>query len=244
MLSPISPLLSACWTICFGEWVTRIVAPQLNELSNATFATVILTRTNAPRRQRRMRDQFSSLGGLVMSWSQPTFVTCDHELYLPDGCPGPCFDNRSAAAHEPSTVALAFAHVAVSVVLKTFPNLRTALLLEDDVIAPPKVLRLLLQRVMHALEQKPIWDFVALGCPEHGKGDAFAIRPGMQTCSRMYMISRTGMEKMANGLPLSDPIDLAMPKIFGLSNRYVYHTSWWPMRHGSYIYKQSRGKDF
>ncbi len=240
MLSPISPS-SACWTTCFGEWVTRIIAPQLNQILNDTIVTVILTRTNAPRRQRRMRDQFLSLG---KTWPQPIFVTCDSELYLPDGCPGSCFDNRTVAAHEPSTVALAFAHVAVSVVLKTFPNLRTALLLEDDIIAPPKVLRLLLQRVMHALEQKSIWDFVALGCPEHGKGDAFAIRSGMQTCSRMYMISKTGMEKMANGLPLANPIDLAMPKIFGLSNRYVYHVPWWPMRHGSYIYKQSRGKDF
>ena len=60
----------------------------------------------------------------------------------------------------------------------------------------------------------------------------------------MYMISRTGMEKMANGLPLADPIDLAMPKIFGLSNRHVYHASWWPMRHGSHIHRLSRGKDF
>lgn len=241
MLSPIPPLSSACWTTCFGEWVTKTIAPQLDELSNATFATVILTRTNAPRRQRRMRDQFSSLG---MTWPRPTFVTCDSELYLPHGCPGPCFDNRSVAAREPSTVALAFAHVAVSAVLKTFPDLRTTLLLEDDVIATPNVLRLLLQRVVRALEQKPVWDFVALGCPDHGKGGAFAIRPGMQTCSRMYMISRTGMEKMANGLPLADPIDLAMPKIFGLSNRHVYHTSWWPMRHGSYIHRLSRGKDF
>jgi hypothetical protein len=134
--------------------------------------------------------------------------------------------------------------VAISTVLKTSRYLRTALVLEDDIIAPPNALHTLLQRVMRALKREPVWDFVALGCSGQNKRNAFAIRPGMQTCSRMYLISRTGMEKMANGLPLAGPIDLAMPRIFGLTNRNVYHTAWWPMRHGSCVHRLNRGRDF
>ena len=240
MRSHIAPLPSDCWNSCFGKWVVGIVAPQLNELANDTLAVVVVTRTDAFRRRQRMMDQLSSLG---KAWPRPTFVGCDFE-HLPAGCPGSCFDNRSVAAREPATVALALAHVAISTVLRTFRYLRTALVLEDDIIAPPNALHSLLQRVMHALKREPVWDFVALGCSSHGERNKFAIRPGMQTCSRMYLISRTGMDKMANGLPLADPIDLAMPRIFGLANRNVYHTGWWQMRHGSCVHRLNRGRDF
>jgi hypothetical protein len=240
MLSHAPPPPSSCWKTCFGECVTNIVAPQLNGVANATFAIVVLTRTNAPRRQRRMREQLS----LDKSWPRPTFVACDFER-LPTGCPGPCFDSRSVAAHEPSTVAIALTHVAVSAVLRTFPSMRAALVLEDDVIARSDALHSLLQRVVYALTQNPGWHFVALGCSDYGNGgDAKPIQSGMQPCSRMYLVSRTGMEKMTNGLPLSDPIDIAMPKIFGLSNRNVYHASMWKMRHGSHVHRLRRGSDF
>lgn len=239
--TPPPPTAAACWKACFGECVARIVAPQLNGLLNATFAVVVLTRTNAPRRQRRMRDQLSSLGE---RWSPPTFVVCDFER-LPAGCPGPCFDGHSVAAHEPSTVAIALTHVAVSAVLRTFPAMRTVLVLEDDIVARSEALHSLLRRALHALTQNPGWHFVALGCSTYGSnGDANPIRSGMQPCSRMYLLSRAGMERMASGLPLADPIDVAMPKIFGLSNRNVYHASGWPMRHGSHVHRLRRGSDF
>jgi len=235
------PSLTACWNACFGECVLKIVAPQLNGLANATFATIVLTRTNAPRRQRRMRDQLSLLDE---SWSPATFVTCDFER-LPAGCPGPCFDGRSVAAQEPSTVAVALTHVAVSAVLRRFPVMRTALILEDDIIVQPDALSSFISRTLRALTQDPEWHFVALGCSAYGtNGNKNPIRSGMQPCSRMYLVSRVGMEKMASGLPLADPIDLAMPKIFGLSNRHVYRTLSWPMRHGSYVHRMSRGRDF
>ena len=237
--TPPSP--SGCWKSCFGECVTKIVAPQLNGLANATFAVVVLTRTNAPRRQRRMRDQLSSLD---KSWSRPTFVTCDFER-LPAGCPGPCFDGRSVAAQEPSTVAVALTHVAVSAVLQTFPVMRAALVLEDDIIAHSDALHSVIRRTFHALTRDPGWHFVALGCSAYGANkNTNPIRSGMQPCSRMYLVSRFGMEKVASGLPLADPIDLAMPKILGLSNRHVYHTRSWPMRHGSHVHRMSRGRDF
>ena len=237
--TPLSP--SGCWNACFGECVTNIIAPQLNGLANDSLAIVVLTRTNAPRRQRRMRDQLSALDD---SWSPPTFVACDFER-LPAGCPGSCFDGRSVAAQEPSTVAIALTHVAVSAVLRAAPFMRAALVLEDDIVVHPDALHAFVGRTLSALAQDPGWHFVALGCSGYGAHEnAQPIRSGMQPCSRMYLVSRAGMEKMATGLPLADPIDMAMPKIFGLDNRHVYHAPAWPMRHGSHLNRLRRGSDF
>lgn len=228
-----------CWDKCFEKVVTDIVVVQLQHFHNASFAIVVLTRTDAFRRQRRMRDQLSR----ESVSSRPAFVTCDFE-HLPVGCPGPCFDNRSAAAQEPSTVAIALTHVAVSSTLATFPAMRRALVMEDDIIVRPAALHAQLVRVTNALKETSGWHFVALGCSQYGNGRGKPLLSGMQPCSRMYLVSSAGMEKIARALPLADPIDNAMPKIFGVSNRKVYHTSQWPMRHGSHIHKIRRGGDF
>ena len=229
-----------CWTDCFGNVVASVDA-QLSALANASRAIVVLTRTDALRRQKRMRAQ---LGRFELLWPEPVFVTFDFEN-LSNGCPGACMDNRTVAASEPSTVAVALTHLAIANALCTrTTTLRVALVLEDDVVIQPAILFAQTARVLREVRASRGWHFVAMGCSQYGCGHG-RLMTGMQPCSRLYLVSRAGLCLMAaRGLPLHAPIDVAMPYIFAERSAHVFHVTRWSMRHGSYMHGVARGADF
>jgi hypothetical protein len=235
----------SCQSACY----TAILESAFNQLaivraSNASAATVVLSRSDAPLRQRRMRAQLKLVdhGPLVIVTYD--FESVGNATRCATRCASVSF--RSVALSEPSTVAVFLTHVAVNDALLRAPFVERALVLEDDVLVEPGALRTQLRYVLEALSLRgrPGWAYIALGCAPVHRKPTFGLRRGLQPCSRAYLVSRSGMRRIrSHALPMRSPIDYAMIQAFDGETR-VFHLRNSPIAHGSAIHKCKRGADF
>lgn len=232
---------SACYSSILNSAFEQLATVRA---SNASTATVVLSRSDALLRQRRMRAQLR-----LVDHGPVVVVTYDFErVRNASRCATRCASAsfRGVALREPSTVAVFLTHVAVHDALLRVPSVERALVLEDDVLVGSDALRTQLRYVLEALSLRGRsgWAYVALGCAPVHRKPAFGLRRGLQPCSRAYLVSRSGMRRIrSHALPMRSPIDYAMIQAFDGETR-VFHLKGSPIAHGSEIYKCNRGVDF
>ena len=232
---------SACYSAMFGSALDQLAIVRA---SNASAATVVLSRSDAPLRQRRMRAQLERADHGPVVVVVYDFESVGNATRCATRCASASF--RSVALSEPSTVAVFLTHVAVNDALLRAPFVDRALVLEDDVLVEPGALRTQLRYALEALSLRGRagWAYAALGCAAVHRRPTFGLRRGLQPCSRAYLVSRGGMRRIrSHALPMRSPIDYAMIQAFDGETR-VYHLKGSPIAHGSEIHGCKRGADF
>ncbi len=220
---------------CLHKLERRVVLPII---SNTSTLTVIQTLKRVQKRKIRMTNQ-------LRDWNTPVYFLDDLDHRdIPNHCYEYCTTAEfckigSINKAERSMYAVYYANVLLArAALAT--DIKRLLVIEDDVIFSTSLM--LHQMRSIELSLPAVWEYVAIGCSRYKKSVSI-LRQGMAPCSRVYLLSRDGMKKIAFALPMARPIDYAMPSIFhGCKNVYTLATT--PIKHGSWLYNRHRGVDF
>lgn len=238
-------MAAGCTSACYSPILGSVIA-QLGMVraSNSSSATVVLSRSDARLRQRRMLAQLRQVDHGPTAIVTYDFERVANASLCATRCASASF--RNVALSEPSTVVVFLTHVAINEALLRGASLERALVFEDDVLVDSRALKTQLGYVIDALSSRSRsgWAYVSLGCtPVHLK-PTLGLRRGLAPCSRAYLVSRNGMWRISShALPMRSAIDYAMIDIFDGETR-VFHLKRSPIRHGSELSKRKRGEDF
>ena len=81
------------------------------------------------------------------------------------------------------------------------------LVMEDDVLFSTALMLKQLEFVFSEIHSS--WQYAAIGCSPY-RDAVGTFRRGMSPCSRMYLLSRGGMARVATGMPMTRPIEYAL----------------------------------
>jgi len=224
---------------CLDMLLKKVTLPSIVNISMPVHKlTAVQTLKRAPKRVSRMRRQLNS-------WYTPIYYLDDLDHRdISANCHQYCTtvefcqlgstnkDQRSMYAIYYANVLLARAALA--------NGITQLLVIEDDVLFSGS----LMQKQIRTIESSlPFyWEYVAIGCSDY-KERIGTLKSGMSPCSRVYLVARAGIRKIAHAIPMARPIDYALLDIFHDSND-VYTLSSTPIRHGSFIHRRPRGVDF
>lgn len=201
--------------------------------------TAVITRSDAKLRHGRMRLQ-------LHNWLSPViWCSLDYEHPRMTQCYDYCVERdfcRLAQVNfaEASAFAVYITNVALALAAMRAET-RQMTVFEDDCVFSNHIMKSQL-RMSYRESARLSCMYTGMGCGSFRK-TVSTTALGMTPCSRAYTVTSEGIRRIAHGMPVRRPIDIALPNIFANTSS-VCHLSSTPIRHGSYERRLKRGQDF